>query len=326
MSRNECDVEKDSWGAFLAAQTLLENERDRLENVAGQNKAKLERIKQWMLFIVSNGLLPPVDRVLAGEALAVLGDDRDFDELVSVRAGPFEMGREEDEDERPPHKVSLQSFKIGRYPVTNAQYRRFSEATGRRWDSKIGFMAERSNCPAAEMTWHDARAVCGWLTGEWRKQGKIAADEVVRLPTEAEWEKAARGTDGRVYPWGNEWDKDRCNTSESGLGRTSAVGMYPAGISPYGCLDMAGNVWEWTSSLWGKTFIKPDFRYPYRPDDGRENLEAGDEILRVLRGGSWSSDQDNARCAYRVRNFPNDRDVIMGFRVVVSPISHPSAL
>jgi formylglycine-generating enzyme required for sulfatase activity len=317
VSRNECDVEKDSWGAFLAAQTLLENERDRLEYVAGRNKAKRERIRQWMLFIVSNGLLPPVDRALAGEALAVLGDDRDFEELVAVPAGPFEMGSKEYEDERPSHKISLPGFKIGRYPVTNAQYRRFIETTGRRWNSKIGVVVERSNCPAAEITWHDALSFCEWLTEEWRKQGKIAADEIVRLPSEAEWEKAARGTDGRIYPWGKDWDKDKCNTSESGLGKTSAVGMYPIGVSPYGCLDISGNVWEWTSSQ--------DRGYPYLPDDGRENLEGGDKALRVLRGGSGVN-QHFARCASRGWDFPGYRGVDIGFRVVVSPVSRPSAL
>jgi len=324
--KNEADVEKDCWGAFLASQTILENERERLDKVPGRNRAKLERIRQWMLFIVSNGLLPPVDRALAGEALSVFGDDRDFDELVPVPAGPFAMGDDEDDRARPRHEVLLPAFKIGRYPVTNGQYRRFIEMTGRFWDSEIGPSAERSNCPSAEMTWHDAMAFCAWVTDEWRQQSKIAANEIVRLPTEAEWEKAARGTDGRIFPWGKDWDKDRCNTFESGLGKTSAVGMYPTGVSPYGCLDMAGNVWEWTSSLWGKDWGKPDFKYPYRPDDGRENLEAGDEVLRVLRGGSWISSRLSARCSYRGRSIPYSRYGSFGFRVVVSPVTHPSAL
>jgi formylglycine-generating enzyme required for sulfatase activity len=319
-------VDPECWAALLAAQALLENEGERRGEVAEYNAPKLERIRLWLRAIVEQGRLPAVDRVLAGEALAVFGDDRDFDELVPVPAGPFVMGDDEDEDARPRHEVLLPAFKIGRYPVTNGQYRRFIESAGWEWGFESGLLPERANCPAAEMTWHDAKAFCEWLTNEWLRQGKIRADEIVRLPTEAEWEKAARGTDGLTFPWGSDWDKDKCNTYESGLGRTSAVGMYPAGVSPYGCLDMAGNVWEWTSSLWGKDWQKPDFKYPYRPDDGRENLEAGDEILRVLRGGSWSSYQYLARCAYRLRDFPSDRSGNFGFRVVVSPVSHPSAL
>ena len=313
--------EADCWGALLAAQTLLENERERLDRVADRNAPKLEKIRLWLLTIIKNGLLPPFDRALAGEALAVLGDDRNFDELVAIPGGPFLMGDDDDTDASPQHEVMLPDFKIGRYPVTNSQYRQFVEATKREWDSEDGWRPDCANCPAVGMTWHDARDYCAWLTEVWRKNGQIKADEAVRLPSEAEWEKAARGTDGRQYPWEDKWDETRCNTSESGIGRTCAVGMYPDGASPFGVLDLAGNVWEWTSSLWGKDPWDPAFKYPYDPADGRENVGAGDEILRVLRGGSWFDDQDGARCAYRCRNDPDYRFDDYGFRVVVSPIS-----
>jgi iron(II)-dependent oxidoreductase len=217
--------------------------------------------------------------------------------------------------------VTLPVFKIGKYPVTNAKYRQFVEATKRDWDSEEGWQPNCSNSPAVRMTWHDARDYSAWLTEVWRKRRQIKADEAVRLPSEAEWEKAARGTCGLTYPWGDTWDESLCNTSESGIGRACAVGMYPDGAGLYGCLDMAGNVWEWTSSLRGKDYWDPDFKYPYDPADGRENVGAGDEILRVLRGGSWGYNRSRARCSYRLRSLPDLRGYNIGFRVVVSPIS-----
>jgi formylglycine-generating enzyme required for sulfatase activity len=316
-------IEKDCWGALLAAQTLLENERDRLGQVSERNAPKLERIRRWLLLIVSQGLLPPVDRALAGEALSVFGDERDFEELVAVAAGNFLMGDEGDEDASPQHEVHLPGFRIGRYPVTNAQYRAFVDATGREWRYPSGLRPESLNCPAVYVDWDDARAFCEWLTVEWRQNGRVSANEIVRLTTEAEWEKAARGSDGRTFPWGSDWKGNHCNSRDSEIGRPSAVGMFPAGASPYACLDMAGNVWEWTSSLWGKGWEKPDFKYPYRSDDGRESLKA--EGLRVLRGGSWLDYRGFARCSYRYWGGPDDRGGFIGFRVVVSPIPFPSA-
>jgi formylglycine-generating enzyme required for sulfatase activity len=197
------------------------------------------------------------------------------------------------------------------------QFRGFVEASGykpRDPDCLKGV----ANHPVVNVTWHDARAYCQWVTNVWRAKGKIGKGDEVRLPSEAEWEKAARSTDGRTYPWGNEWDATKCNTSESGLGTTSPVGMYPEGAGPDGCLDMAGNVWEWTRSLWGKDVFNPEYKYPYRVDDGRENLEAKDEILRVLRGGAFNLYQNFARCACRPSDLPNYWYVDIGFRVMVS--------
>jgi formylglycine-generating enzyme required for sulfatase activity len=132
-----------------------------------------------------------------------------------------------------------------------------------------------------------------------------------RLPSEAEWEKAARGEFGFEWPWGNEFDPNKCNSSEGGKGGTTPVGLYSsAGDSPYGCADMVGNVWEWTQSLWKN--------YPYDAKDGREDVKSTD--TRVLRGGSFLNDRRSVRCAYRVRGGPNNRVRYRGFRVVVSPI------
>jgi formylglycine-generating enzyme required for sulfatase activity len=333
-SRARKAPEPDCWGALLAAQTLIENEGARLTHVSERNAARRERIRQWLLAIVTQGWLPPVDRALAGEALSVLGDDRDLDELVTISAGPFLMGStDEDEfassDEKPQHELTLPEFKIGKYPVANAQYLRFIQATGRTWHADEGICPERANYPVVYVSWHDAQAYCDWLTQVWRAEGKITAGEIVRLPTEAEWEKAARGTDGRIWPWGNEWDETRCNSSETGINRTTAAGLFPTGASPYGCLDMAGSAWEWTSSLYGhiaRNKVVVDFGYPYNRDDGRENPEADNDWLRVMRGGAFFSSRDYARCAYRRRGNPSGVWYNYGFRIVVSPISPASAL
>ena len=240
---------------------------------------------------------------------------------VEVPAGEFWMGSDETtKDEKPAHEVFLDTFRIALVPITNSQYRYFVEATGHtpppHWEDGRVPRGEESH-PVVRVTWHDALAYCRWLAE--------VTGKPITLPSEAQWEKAARGhQDRREYPWGNDWEESKCNTSELGLGGTTPVGIFPDGASPYGCLDMVGNIWEWTTSIWGSWTgdeAKMEFSYPYDPSDGRENLEAGDEILRVLRGGSWSFNQGYACCSYRCRSKPNYWDYINGFRVVVSPIS-----
>jgi len=195
-------------------------------------------------------------------------------------------------------------------------------------DSKWG----KATRPVVGVTWYEAIAYCNWLgvqlvRAEWPfriwsdtqiAESVLSGQDVnVRLPSEAEWEKAARGAAGLRWHWGSEWQEDRANTEEAHLGETSAVGVFPAGASPYGVLDLVGNVWEWTRSRWGKQSIrKPDYSYPYRPDDGREDPSGTD--LRVVRGGSWDKFQRHARCAVRGGGVPDSFDSDIGFRVVVS--------
>ncbi|MBN1138408.1 MAG: SUMF1/EgtB/PvdO family nonheme iron enzyme [Anaerolineae bacterium] len=264
-----------------------------------------------------------VARVSAGRALALVGDRRRLGELVPIPAGSFLMGSNENDwmaldVEKPQHELTLPAYRIGKYPVTNAQYSRFVQATGREWQSGDQYRPEKSNCPAAEVSWYDAQAYCAWITQVWRMEGRIAVDDIVRLPSEAEWEKAARGSwpdsrDGRIYPWGSQWAETRCNSWELGVRETTPVGIFPEGASPYGCLDMAGNLMEWTISLWTE-----EFKYPYDPTDGRENVAARENVGRVARGGSFLDIRDDVRCACRVRNSPVASYAVVGFRVVVS--------
>jgi formylglycine-generating enzyme required for sulfatase activity len=242
-------------------------------------------------------------------------------ELILIPAGEFLMGSDPSEDkyarddEQPQHTLYLPDYYLAKTPVTNAQYAAFVEATGHRspsyWEGKQPLKGKEDH-PVVYVSWFDIMAYCNWLS---RVTGKA-----YRLPSEAEWEKGARGTDGRIYPWGNEWDPKQCNCREGGWDDTTPVGAYPQGASFYGLLDMAGNVWEWTLSLWGKgwkSWLRPDFKYPYNPEDGREDPKA--KGYRVLRGGAFYNIRSSVRCAYRLRYLRAGRNFGVGFRVVVAP-------
>jgi formylglycine-generating enzyme required for sulfatase activity len=240
---------------------------------------------------------------------------------VDVPAGYFTMGsnprrdpRARDE-EQPHHRLYLPAFRVAKTPVTIAQFAAFVRASGfqtdaeaerseRCWERPNGSqshgLAEEADHPVTCVSWYDAQAFCRWAG--------------VRLPTEAEWEKAARGVDGRIYPWGDERpDPERCNFGDL-VGKTVPVGSCPAGASPCGALQMAGNTWEWTSSLWG-SLEEGHYRYPYDSADGRENSDAPETVMRIVRGGSFRDDATRMRCTYRDWRYPFYRSNAIAFRV-----------
>ncbi len=216
-----------------------------------------------------------------------------------VAAGKFILGDDlGDANEKPAHEVYVEAFYIGKYLVTNAEYKRYVDDTKQASD----ILAGKADYPVMGVTWHQACAYARWAE--------------LRLLTEAEWEKAAGWRDGRgakkvKYPWGDEFDPNKCNTAESGIEATTPVGAYsPQGDSPYGCADMGGNVWEWTSSLY--------LDYPYKADDGREDLSSTER--RAVRGGSFNSGRNNARVSYRSRG-PGIAWNDMGLRCGMSPLT-----
>lgn len=282
-----------------------------------------EQVLRHVLDVVQQGALTGSEREHAGRVLSRLGDSRDLEALAWVPGGKFVFGSDSHPNSQPPEEIALGEFRIGLYPVVNRDYSTFVSETGRDWASPDGLAPERRNAPATDLTWHDAMAYCSWLTDRWRASGVIGPDEQVRLPTEPEWERASRGdqnmagSDGLVYPWGTEWMDDATNFDETGFNRTCSVGLFPKGRSPYGCYDMAGQAWEWCTTLWGEDMATPSFQYPWR-DDGREALVAPAPIRRVLRGGCFSSGRQKACCTYRGSLEPAGFWRGNGFRVVVS--------
>jgi formylglycine-generating enzyme required for sulfatase activity len=251
-------------------------------------------------------LLPPVCAVPAGEFLMGRNAERDL---------PDRKGYE------PEHTVWVEAYAIGRYPVTVAEYHCFVDAGGEAsatygWSADWQSQLQRPEHPVVRVTWDQATAYARWLAG--------LTGQPWRLPTEAEWEKAARWDDSkrqaRVYPWGDTYDRLRANTSNHGPGKTTPVGRYPRGQSPYGALDMAGNVFEWCSSYY--------LPYPYNTQDGRESPQAGlpHAYYRIRRGGAWDRTWHDARCAHRNFDIPSLNSDAQGFRLAcgAAPVSPAS--
>lgn len=226
--------------------------------------------------------------------------------FINIQGGDFWLGSDRMKDansldeEKPLHKINLNTYWIGKYPITNKQFEVFLRSSGYTWKGSIP--NNKPDHPVTNITWRDSRAFCQWL--------KNLTNLDVRLPTEAEWEKAARGNDARIFPWGNQSNLNYANYFKK-FPSTTPVGQFsPFGDSPYSVSDMAGNVFEWTSTV---------FRaYPYNPNDGREEMIG--EFPRVLRGGAFNNHWNCARCAFRYRNFPNFSFSNIGFRVAFSNV------
>lgn len=266
-------------------------------------------------------------RIAAGDVLGRLGDRR-TGALVKIPAGEFQMGAEQGGSGRITR--SLPEYLIGRYPVTNMEYARFVDDDGyadRHWWTEAGWRWKNTtvtpehwgdswfngpNYPVVGVSWYEAAAFCRWLS--------VELGAAVRLPSEAEWEKAARGIDGRKFPWGSEFERDHLNTKlcTEAPNRTTPVGIFPGGTSPYGLFDCAGQVWEWCANR-----TTADFQLPmYETSDPvafPEEMTLEGDLGRALRGASWSDRAKAvAECSHREWLYAEYRSYEHGFRVVVT--------
>jgi formylglycine-generating enzyme required for sulfatase activity/energy-coupling factor transporter ATP-binding protein EcfA2 len=319
--QEDANIKRRLW--LLGSRAL----RDLQQSKRNDKVVALARKKLYEL-IDSNASLE--ERFEAGEIVGALGDLRikvDNPDMVLVKGGKFMRGSREDDadadsDENPQREIYLDDFWIGKYQITNEEFKEFVDGGGygkarkKMWSEEGWLWREEneifepvylhdrkrngSNFPVVGISWYEAEAYANWLSER--------TGHRYRLPTEAEWEKAARGTDGFEYPWGEHFDKNLCNSWESELRRTSPVGIYPKGKSPYGCFDMVGNVLEWCSDWYNVDYYanSPD-RNPKGPPDGAD---------RVFRGCSWLRIAGLCRSADRDPRGPRNRDLNLGFRIL----------
>lgn len=300
-------------GRAVAGQTNTAVESMRVESDRENVKIAYSFLLFGLLFLAACGAQAetrdnPVDgktlvRVPAGEFTMGVTPEQE-QALVkenSSAAGLFDM-------EKPSHLVNVADFWIDRDLVTNIQYKKFLDANpdypipttdieqmmAWSWDPDTrAFPKDRDTYPVVLVSWYDANAYCEWAG--------------MRLPTEAEWEKAARGTDGRLYPWGNSWDDSKSAAGRRGATEAAPVGRFPAGASPFTVNDMVGNVWQWTSSA-----FRP---YPYNAADGREDPSLLEE--RVVRGSMFAFGPTISRTNVRSQLKPDEKATSVGFRCAI---------
>ncbi|MEM7129832.1 MAG: SUMF1/EgtB/PvdO family nonheme iron enzyme [Chloroflexota bacterium] len=331
------DIPDDMIGQLLSGDlTLIQEGVSQLKSRVPDEYSPLRQsVQQRLMTELVNQNQAMTVRAGAGLALGQLGDPRTGVGIKNglpdigwcfVDAGPFTMGSDKKRDEYTranelPQFTCIMignPYHISQYPITVAQYGAFIDAGGYEerslwtdsgWEWKqanritgpetYGDRFETPNHPQVGVSWYEATAFCHWLSEQ--------SGTPIRLPTEAEWERASRSDDGRLYPWGNQFGTDRCNMADTGLGKTTSVGAFPHGLAACGAADMSGNVWEWcrTSKV---------EQYTYYAEEIDDTLEG--TMNRVIRGGSFLDVAFNMRCAVRSGNDPRDRVGFIGFRVI----------
>lgn len=223
--------------------------------------------------------------------------------------------------ERPAHAVSVAPFRIALRPTTNLDYLAYVLSTGAEcpahWNSGWVFL-EDLNHPVVMVSWYEARQYCQWLTAHLHATREIPSGDRLDLPSEAEWEIAARNSSQDLHPWGDRFNSENCNVRATGIGGVVEAGSFtPMGDSKTGCVDLIGNVWEWTNSAWGRSGRTPRYLYPYNHADGREDPDLGADVRRVVRGGGFYYAEICSNSYTRNRVSPADRHPAGGFRVVM---------
>jgi len=352
-------TQEDAWGFRLAGEILAENLK--VDTLSPKRERIKQRILNTLPLLLCTNHLKASERVQTGAHLAKLGDPRpavhevDSMEFCYVPAGPFFLGSDATDEIVFDRETGAGEYNIAydywlaHFPVTVAQFRQYvNEADVELPDDHS--LRGLANAPVVDVSWHDASAFCDWLTQRWQDQGYLPDNIQVCLPSELEWEKAARGgyrlpvgsekvmtsitslrqaptnhmasddhwqdnpAPQRQYPWGDLADSEHMNYRMH-IGEVSSVGAYPQGTSPYGCEEMSGNVWEWNRSLYD------DYPYPQDREGRRKRerkCEREEDAPRVVRGGAFIFYHRFARCADRYDRDPGIRIDYVGFRVVLS--------